>query len=786
MCMRFSQRQRVLKTGLRHSLRQGMLIFLTAIGVLISTAPLSAAPAYPLKKGPTGRYLVDQNDVPFLIAGESPQAMIGKLNEADAELFFQNRQAHGFNTVWINLLCADYTGCRSDGKTFDGIAPFTALLSGASEPHYDLTKPNEAYFSRVDAIIRLAARYGFLVMLDPAETGSWLAVLKTNGVLSSRSYGKYLGQRYASFDNILWMHGNDFQSWPVPSDDAVVLEVAMGIQDIDTRHIHTVQLNYQQSSSLDDSRWEPIIQLNGSYTHVLTDAGVAAGLKAPYALILTDYNRSNFLPTFLVEAGYEFEQNSENYAPGIPQVLRLQEYWSILSGVTGQLYGNKYTWQFIDGWKDQLDTPGAVQMAYVKALFEPRAWYELVPDQDHTVVTAGYGTFGSNDYVTAARTPDGKLVMAYVPSSRTLTVEMSKLSGPVMARWYDPAGGTLVNITGSPFANTGSRDFTTPGNNADGPGNEDWVLVLEAASLNTHGLDNFFCYVTQLTRTNLCTASAPLNPGASCTNEEECGGITRQTKFCIPNKFPKGLQVSLAGRFETKLFNVTMPLSLCTPADLMGGGIGDSNTHLQGYSIRLAKTDPPQNKPASQHDLRVTNLLHPQGELVVDISNPSRLLVPTAKSLNGPVGLPGSNNVDHYECYRSKVGKGMKFTPILGVSIGDQFTDPPKKYDFLRSTQLCVPVDKNGEGVKNESSYLQCYQVKQVKGLCTEGSPAHPGEVCKKEEDCGGTSKQSSFCVPQAQHVPVTDLLVSNQFGQMRVNAVKELGLCVPSTLSQQ
>lgn len=446
-----------------------LCLSLAAYALNDSSGTAIAAPAYPVKKGPTGRYLVDQNGVPFLIAGESPQAMIGNLSEADAELFFQNRRAHGFNTVWINLLCATYTGCRPDGSTFDGILPFTV-------PN-DLSTPNEAYFARADRILRLAEKYGFLVILDPAETGGWLDVMKSNGVDKCRAYGQFLGKRYASFDNILWMHGNDFQSWPIPSDDAVAQAVALGIQDVDTRHIHTVQLNYQESSSLDDASWAPLIQLNATYTHVLTAAGTAAGLKTPYELILTEYNRPNFLPTFLVEAGYEFEQNSEDYAPGVPRVLRLQEYWSNLSGATGQLYGNYYTWQFIDGWKDQLDSPGAVQMAYVTALFEPRAWYDLVPDQDHTVVTFGFGTFGSNDYVTAARAPDGKLVMAYVPSARTLTVDMSKLSGTVTARWYDPTAGRFTDISGSPFANAGSHNFTTPGANADGDG--DWVLVLE-------------------------------------------------------------------------------------------------------------------------------------------------------------------------------------------------------------------------------------------------------------------------------------------------------------------
>jgi hypothetical protein len=143
------------------------------------------------------------------------------------------------------------------------------------------------------------------------------------------------------------------------------------------------------------------------------------------------------------------------------------------------MYGNKYTWPFLAGWKEKLDTPGAVQMAYVQALFEPRSWYELVPDQDHTVVTEGRGTAGKFDYVSAARTPDGRLVIVYLPQKQTITVDMTKLSGAAVARWYDPASGKYQEIAGSPLANKGSRKLASPGDNADGPGNPDWVLVLE-------------------------------------------------------------------------------------------------------------------------------------------------------------------------------------------------------------------------------------------------------------------------------------------------------------------
>jgi hypothetical protein len=103
-----------------------------------------------------------------------------------------------------------------------------------------------------------------------------------------------------------------------------------------------------------------------------------------------------------------------------------------------------------------------------------------VPDQNHTVVTSGYGTFGDLDYVTAASTPDGKLAIAYVPSSRTINVDMGTFSGPVTARWYDPTNATFTAaIGGGPLPNNGAVSIATPGANA--AGDDDWVLVLEAS-----------------------------------------------------------------------------------------------------------------------------------------------------------------------------------------------------------------------------------------------------------------------------------------------------------------
>src|SRR5208282_1744977 len=160
-------------------LKQSLVVVALA-GFLFAPALSSGAPpVYPLQKSPDGRYLVDQSNAPCLLIGESPQALIVNLTTNDAALFFTNRAGHGFNTAWVNLLCATYTGGRADANTIDGILPFTANVPSNSS--YDLTKPNEAYFARVDEMINLAAQSGIQVLLDPAETGSFLSVMLDNG-----------------------------------------------------------------------------------------------------------------------------------------------------------------------------------------------------------------------------------------------------------------------------------------------------------------------------------------------------------------------------------------------------------------------------------------------------------------------------------------------------------------------------------------------------------------------------------------------------------------------------
>jgi len=431
--------------------------------VLLTTLTASSAGAdvrFPLKVAPNGRYLVDQDGVPFLIAGESPQALIGKLRPETAAQYLDARRAQGFNALWINLLCGGYGDmCNADFATIDGIPPF--LTPG------DLATPNEAYFAFAESMLQLAVDRGFLIILDPIETGSWLDILKANGVQKARQLGQFLGARFQHIDNIIWMHGNDFQTWHNDKDAvAVVQAVALGIQDTDARHIHTVELDYYNSNSLDDPTWGNIIRLNAAYTYDPT-----------YREVLEAYNVTlpgvPTMPVFMVEATYEGERGSG------PELIRAQPYWTNLSGATGGLFGNHFMWGFFPDWQNNLDTVGVRQFSYATQLFTAYDWWELVPDQNHTVVTDGLGDPDSANRVTAARSPAGNLAIAYIPSPmRTITINLSSMGGLVDAHWFDPTNGTFAAVLGSPFSNVGARALLPPGPNSEGAA--DWVLVLEA------------------------------------------------------------------------------------------------------------------------------------------------------------------------------------------------------------------------------------------------------------------------------------------------------------------
>jgi cysteine-rich repeat protein len=293
-------------------------------------------------------------------------------------------------------------------------------------------------------------------------------------------------------------------------------------------------------------------------------------------------------------------------------------------------------------------------------------------------------------------------------------------------------------------------------------------------------LSHFQCYKTKSSKGDTCTDDAPVNAGRSCEREEQCGGVEDLSAYCLPKKFPRDVRVRLSDEFEAGLFAVQKPVGLCNPADVRGQGIDDPATRALGYQIKraakaCADVAPSNAGRACRHEsdcggtgtgaklcqrapshrprlgVRVDNAL---GTIRVDTVAPDRLLVPAAASVTEPVALPdpAGHEVDRFKCYTVKPSKGAApFTPIRAVAVADAFQQP-KRYDVVKPTRLCNPVDQEGAGIANLDARLLCYQVKLA--------PAAP---------------------PQAKHVSVPGIFVTGDFGRGRVDTLKDDELCVPS-----
>lgn len=274
-----------------------------------------------------------------------------------------------------------------------------------------------------------------------------------NGPEKCRAWGRYVGKRYARFDNLVWMLGGDRNPG---SARANVDAVAQGIREVDHKHLMTAHCHPENSAAdqYGDSGW---LDLNTTYTYEIV-----------HHKLLGDYNRKSALPFVLIESTYEGEHNAS------PVQIRRQAYWALLCGAAGQFMGNRPVWLFDPGWQAALNGAGSRDMIQLQALFHSRPWYDLVPDVSHRVVVHGLGEFNGLDYLAAARTQDGGTILAYLPSSRTISVDMTGISGKsAKAWWFDPRDGQTT--AAGEFATAGKQQFTPPGEG-------DWVLVLDDAS----------------------------------------------------------------------------------------------------------------------------------------------------------------------------------------------------------------------------------------------------------------------------------------------------------------
>ncbi len=244
--------------------------------------------------------------------------------------------------------------------------------------------------------------------------------------------------------------------------------------------------------------------------------------------------------------------------------------------------------------------------------------------------------------------------------------------------------------TFTPVAGSAACTLCPAGRFQDQTGGAECLDCPEDTFADTTG--SAFCQVcptgeTAPTGSAMCTASAvPLN-------HFQCYDVARQ-------QFDR-FSLSLDDDFGTNTVEVRRPKLLCAPVnknDEDPSAPGDAE-HLVGYEIR---------RDGRRFERFTEEVVQDQfGVLVLDLQRPERLLVPSAKSLTDPATpLTAPPVVDHYKCYRVRGDRRR----VAGVTVEDQFGTGVT--DVKKPLRLCLPVDKEGEGIVDPAARLMCYQLK--------------------------------------------------------------------------
>lgn len=406
-----------------------------------------------------GRFLVDEAGAPLLLRAEAIWSVMQTLTAQEIDEHLELRASQGFNGVIMHPF--PWSGRPTDSRsTVDGLEPFDETVATL----------DEAYWQRFDAILATANRLGITVFIAPIGM-TW--GFEENGYDYDEDLagelGEALGARYKDTPGIVWMLGMDYDEVDWSTYDPMMMAFVDGLRAAGDQHLTTVHL-FNPSTSHDNVQWRGVSQIELAYTYQPT-----------YATVLRAYGYDTG-PVLLIEGNYEGE-NNEGGPETTNETLRRQDLWTLTSGGVGVTYGERHVWQFIPPWQDMRVTDAIDQQAVAVDVFRSVPWWTLVPDADGTFLTGGQGedvTTGTqeggfadvleSDLATAAISADGSLAVVYVPTARTITLDVSRLAPGVRAVWVDP-------VTGERQDTELAESLTTPGENADG--DEDWLLVLE-------------------------------------------------------------------------------------------------------------------------------------------------------------------------------------------------------------------------------------------------------------------------------------------------------------------
>jgi len=447
------------------------------VSCLLFLAPKSPAQLTALKVSDNKRFLVTQEGKPFFWLADTAWELFHRLNREQAEMYLKKRAEQGFTVIQAVAL-AELDGLR--GPNANGQTPLQ---------NDDPAKPNEAYWKHVDEVIDLAAKNGLYIGFlptwgDKLNKMQWGKGPEIFNPANARAYGKWIGTRYKSRTNLIWILGGDRNPRPGSQDVETWRSMAAGIEegvggpDKALMTYHPQAVDHGSSSNwFHADTWLDFNMMQNGHCR---DQRVYDKMAEVYAL-------TPVKPVLDGEPIYEDHPvcfNPKELGHSNAYDVRKYAYFDVFAGAFGHTYGCHSVWQMWDKsrepvnlplkpWNESLALNGAGQMQHLRRLIESRPFLDRVPDQ--TLLVDARSAVA--EHIQATRGQD--YLFAYTAMGLPVTLSLGKISGEKLtAHWYNPRDGKAT-AAGS-FDNRGIQSFVPP---SQGQG-QDWVLVLDDAGKN--------------------------------------------------------------------------------------------------------------------------------------------------------------------------------------------------------------------------------------------------------------------------------------------------------------
>ena len=425
----------------------------TVAATLLAAQLFAATPAAPwshgrLQASPDGRYLMHADGTPFFWLADTAWLLPERLDRDETRYYLDRCRDAAFNVIQV--------------QTVNGVPAFNRYGASSMPCGYDFSgidaQSGYGYWDHMDFLIDEAARRGIYVGM----VCIWGGLVNAGAMneAEARAYGTFLGERYRSRPNIVWIIGGDTRG---DVKREVWEALARAIRAADPGHAMTFHPRGRYCSA------EWFAEVEWIDFHMFQSGHRRYGQR--------NGDREYPIPENTEEDNWRYVERSRALAPdkpvldgepsyeAIPQGLhdptqrlwqahdvRRYAYWSVFAGACGHTYGHNSIMQFYRPgvvpaygatipWYEALQAEGRSQMQHLRRLIEAFPYFERREAQELLCGENG------ERYARVIATRGEDYALFYSCTDAPYTVDLRPIGGrEKRAWWYSPRTGRLYPI----------------------------------------------------------------------------------------------------------------------------------------------------------------------------------------------------------------------------------------------------------------------------------------------------------------------------------------------------